>query len=188
MSRPTLRPRPHRSIPAILVALVLLVVAVLTVWTSVQRLAVGTWPSWWSALAPVQGASWGTPTVIAVAAGACLIGLVLLLAAILPGAPSAVPLSGSDDRHELVVTRSGLARLVTGSASRVSGLDGVSTSVGGRQVSVRVTTPSAQTADVQQRVADDVRSRIADLGLRPEPRVTVTARSTAARATEGGAR
>lgn len=81
-----LRPRPSRAVPAVICGLVLLAVGVLLVWAAVARLTQGQWPAfftavstWLSTLSWNSAGSWTAGIILAAA------GLVLLLAALVPG-------------------------------------------------------------------------------------------------------
>ena len=178
-----LRRRPARVVPAVVIAVVLLALGVGLVWIAVLRLSSGSWPgfvgragSWTAAL------SWGSAVTIAIAAGIAVIGLVLLLAALIPGKPTALRmntdvLGGEQARTEAVMTRSAVAKLATARADEVDGVDSVSASVGAGSVRVAVKTPSAQRGDVESAVTGRVRDALQAAGLDPMPRISVDART-----------
>ena len=179
MSRPVLRRRPGRAVPATIVALALLAVGVIALWTVGQRLVTGAVPSLWAAPVAAADAAWASPAVWWVSGGALVLGVLPLVITLVPGAPSAERLVGTDDQHEVVVTRRGIARLVTTAAAQVSGVEGVQTSVGSRSVLVRVITSSHHTDSVEQRVGAQVGAALGALGLDPAPRVVARARTRA---------
>lgn len=183
---PSLLHHSSRSVPATVVAVVLLAIAVVVVWASVSRLTAGDWPGWASDSArQVTGATWGSAPVIAACAIAAVIGLVLLLAAILPGPRSGttVRLPGSRTGSaparttEAIINRRAIARLLTAEADLVDGVDGVTATVSGRKVSLLLDTPSSQRAELEQKVITRARNRLAELDLQPMPRITATART-----------
>lgn len=183
---PSLLRHSSRTVPATVVALVLLAIAVIVVWASVGRLAAGTWPTWaGSAARQLTAATWGSTAVIATCAVAAVIGLVLLLAAILPGPRSGttvrLPGSRADAAParstEAIINRRAIARLLTAEADLVDGVDGVTATVSGRKVSLQLDTPSSHRAELEQAVTTRARNRLAELDLQPMPRITATART-----------
>jgi hypothetical protein len=179
-----LRRRPARTVPATITAAVLLALGVGLVWAAVQRLARGSWPgfadqtaSWLAAL------TWGDVWVLILSIGVALLGLILLVAAIKPGAPTAMTLdSGSsadttEASTEVVMTRRSVAKLATARAGQVDGVDSVSSVVGARKVTVTVKTPSQQRSEIEQQVRDRVTGALQSAGLAPMPAVVVRART-----------
>lgn len=180
----SLRRRPARTVPATITAVVLLALGVGLVWAAVQRLAQGSWPSfadrtgsWLAAL------TWGNVWVLILSIGVAVLGLILLVAAIKPGPPTAMTVdSGSsadaaDASTEVVMTRRSVAKLATARAGQVDGVDSVSSVVGARKVTVTVKTPSQQRGEIEQQVRDRVTGALQSAGLAPMPAVVVRART-----------
>lgn len=174
-----LRRRPSRTVPATIVALVLLALGALTAIAAVSRLVQGTWPS--QATSPVSAVAaqtWGSTAVVVAAALAVLVGLVLLVAGLKPGGFGAAQLRGPEgelvEQTDYVLTNAAIARLAAAQADRVDGVDKVSASADGRRVRVRVTTTSEQTAQIRDRVVQRVSGTLAASGLDPAPRVSAT--------------
>jgi len=170
--------RPRRTVPAVLVAAVLLAVAVLVIWSSVQVLLgqqpvvpfadVAAAPA---ALTPAE------PLVLAAAALCALVGLVLVVVAVVPGAPTVLPLATPAEpasRLTAGVTRRSLIRTLSRAAA-VDGVDAAKVRLARRRVVVTARTPyrTAQ-PDLTDQVRAAVTARLADIGLaRP---VTVAVR------------
>lgn len=178
----SLRRRPARTIPATITALVLLALGVGLVWAAVERLAQGSWPPFADQTAAwVEAWTWGSVIVLVVFIAVAVIGLVLLIAAIKPGPPTALTLDqGSDGagvHTEVVMTRRSVAKLATARAGQVDGVDSVSTVVGARRVTLSVSTPSQQGQAIEQQVRDRVTGALQAAGLAPMPAVVVRART-----------
>ena len=180
----SLRRRPARTVPATITAVVLLALGVALVWAAAQRLAQGSWPvfadrtaSWMATL------TWGDVWVLILSIGVAVLGLILLVAAIKPGPPTAMTLdSGSsadtaDASTEAVMTRRSVAKLASARAAQVDGVDSESTDVGARKVTVTVKTPSQQRSEIDQQVRDRVAGALQSAGLAPMPAVVVRART-----------
>ena len=178
-----LRRRPSRPVPALIVALALLTIAVTTVWLSVLRLASGAWPgSVVQAANWAQDVSWGSTTAIAAASGVAVIGVVLLLCAIIPGRYSAMrirsdDLDGGGASTELVMPRGSVARLAAARAAEVVGVGTVSTSAGDRSVSLSVTTRSDERESLGNTVKQRVGEALQSAGIDPLPRISVNVRT-----------
>ncbi len=174
-----LRRRPSRTVPATIVALVLLALGVLTAVAAIARLVTGSWSA--SVTRPagsVAGQTWGSSVVLTAAVVALVLGLVLLVAGLKPGAYRSTHLRGPVgdpvDQTDYVITNAAVARLAAGQADLVDGVDKVSASAGGRRVHLRLTTSSEQTDEIRDRVVRGVTESLATTGLDPAPRVTAT--------------
>jgi hypothetical protein len=178
----SLRRRPARTIPATVTAAVLLALGIGLVWAAVARLAQGSWPAFADQTAAVVATwTWGSVAVLLVSLAVAVIGLVLVIAALKPGQPTALTLDGGSDgagvHTEVVMTRRSVAKLATARAGQVDGVDSVSTVVGARRVTVTVRTPSQQGQTIEQQVRDRVSGALQAAGLAPMPSVVVRART-----------
>lgn len=181
---PSLLHHSSRALPAILVALVMLAVGVAAAWAAIERLGAGNWPTWASAgVRSLSGVSWNNPALLAGCAVVAVVGLVLLLAAVLPGARNGTTVtlpgdaSGATRSTEAMINRRALARLLTAEADLVDGVDGVTATVSRKRVTLSVDTPSTHRGKLEETVTGRVRGRLDELGLRPMPRITVNART-----------
>lgn len=183
----SLRHRPARTIPATIVAAVLLLLGVGLVWVAVLKLVNGGWPTFLGSVSSwLTGLTWGATLALAIAIAVLVVGLVLLVAALAPGKPNAMVLANKSDaevqdntvKTEYVMTRRSLTKLAKAHADRVDGVDQVSVTTTARQVKLRVKTASEQTTDIQQTVTDRVRDALTATGLKPVPRVSTIARTT----------
>lgn len=192
MSRSTprntsLRRRPSRTVPALLVSALMLLAGVGLSWVSISRLAQGVWPAFFRGPRTWLGdLSWDSPSTWAIGAGLVLIGLILLLAALIPGQYNALridaPESHSESaqrstRRDYVLTRGGLAKLAGARADQVDGISAVSASATPRRVNLSVSTPLRETRQLQARIVEAVEDRINSLGLSKPVRVNVSVRT-----------
>lgn len=174
---------PSRTIPSSLTAVVLLLVAVGLGWLAIARLVQGSWPAGVeTAAGGAEPLTWADPLMWAAGIILAVLGLILLLAAVLPGHFSAVRLddtrseSGAE-RMSVVVPNSSLARLAVSEAAIIDGVGGVRASAGPRRVDVNVTTPLRETSSLAAEVRDAVRTRFEGLGAQPVPKVVVHTRT-----------
>lgn len=110
-----------------------------------------------------------------------LLGLVLLLAAVLPGRRTGVPvdLTVTDaDQSEVVITQRGVAGLAAAAADEVDGVESVDVSVSARLVRVEVVTASRSDVEsVRSAVQSSVEDRLDVLGSGPVCEVRTRVRS-----------
>lgn len=174
-----LRRRPSRIVPATVVAVVLLALGVLTAIAAISRLVTGTWDTLVTRPAgAVATQTWGSSLVVTVAALTFVVGLVLVVAGLKPGAYRTARLHGPTgdgvEQTDYVITNAAIARLAAGRADLVDGVDKVAASVDGRRVRLRLTTSSEQGAQIRDRVVQGVSDSLTAAGLDPAPRVSAT--------------
>jgi hypothetical protein len=186
----SLRRRPSRTAPAVVVATLLTVGGAAGVWATAERLATGSWPTWVGGLHRWGGTqAFGSVAVIAVSTAVALLGLLLVVTALRPGMPNAYDIdlgapagpaeSGTPSPStEFVMTRRAVATLATAHADLVDGVDSVSATVSSRRVALWVSTSSAQTDDIERLVTSRVAEALVAVGLSPTPTVTTTIRTT----------
>ena len=96
-----LRRRPSRTVPAIVVGIVLLAASVALAWASIARLIDGTWST--LLLGPrdwLVGLHWDDPSLWIIGIVAVVVGVVLLLCALIPGAFSALTVRNATARAD----------------------------------------------------------------------------------------
>lgn len=188
----SLRHRPVRTVPAMIVAVILLLLGIGLVWIAVLKLTNGTWPTFLGSVSSwLSNLTWGATLALTIAIAVLLVGLVLLIAALTPGKPNAMLIThnsaagtqnsgaqNSTAKTEYVMTRRSVAKLASAHADLVDGVDQVAVTTNARQVKLRVKTASEQTGDIEQRVTDRVCNALTATGLNPMPRVSTTARTT----------
>ena len=177
-----LRRRPSRTVPATIVAVVLLAVGVLAAITAIARLVNGTWASQVTSPArKVSGLTWGSAAIITASVVLALVGLILLIAGVKLGAFKTAQLQPpAGDRigeSDFVISTRAMARLAAAEADTVDGVDKVSASASGRKVYLTVTTTSEQGDQIRSRVQQGVVERLTAAGVSPAPKVSTTVRT-----------
>ncbi|MEV0405390.1 DUF6286 domain-containing protein [Actinoallomurus sp. NPDC050550] len=120
--------------------------------------------------------AWGDPAVLAVAGGVALAGLLLLLAALLPGRGSVATLVWSTRRCALGVERAGLCAALEAAVLDVPGIAEARVRLRGmprRRAVVHAATGYRNPGTLREIVAEAVRARGDDIGLARAPRVVV---------------
>lgn len=156
--------RPRRSWPAVITALLVLVLAVVAAAEVIAALAGNP-----LRLIPVGAATeyattttWSEPSVQIASAVLAFIGLALIVLALVPGRGRWMALRTDDPALVVGLTRPALRRAVASAAHDVSGVDKVNVAVRGNRMKVHVTTglrdserlPAEVTAAVQRRLED----------------------------------
>jgi hypothetical protein len=165
--------RPRRSLPVILLALVLLAAAVLVAISCIQLLLHQNPLIPFGALAAF-GASlrWNAPITIVVGVVAAALGLILLAAGLLPGKPTVLPLS-NNGRTSAGVSRRSLRRDLTTAAASADGVRSAAVRVRRGRVVATVRTPAADTAGVAEQVRTLLDERLTAIALARRPRLRI---------------
>ncbi|GAB3547119.1 hypothetical protein J2S53_003077 [Actinopolyspora lacussalsi] len=175
--------RSRRSLSATLAALVLLAAAVLVSIASIQHLS-GHPPivSTTTLAADVLGRTWDDPIVVTTGVLAVLLGLILLVAGLLPGKPTVLPLAndpaGTGAEHtDAGVSRRTLGKDLTTTAAAADGVSSAALTVGRRRITATVRTPGADTREIGEQVRALLTDRLAEIVpvRTPTVRVKVTA-------------
>jgi hypothetical protein len=175
--------RPSRTVPASIVAVILLAIGALAAVLAIARLVNGTWPSQVTGAASSAAAlTWGSVAVIAGGAVVALVGLVLLVAGVTLGAFKTAQLQPGQSSDtvvdtDFVISTRAMARLAAARADQVDGVDKVSASASGRRVRLKVTTTSEQADEIRDHVQQGVSETLSGAGVRPMPRVIATVRT-----------
>ncbi|TDE33077.1 DUF6286 domain-containing protein [Actinomadura sp. 6K520] len=165
-----------RRVPSAMVAALLLTAAgVLTAIEVISALLdrpAGIFPYGW-----VDDAEWDDWYALAIFAALALLGLLFLLAALLPGRSRMVPLHGDDPGLVMGVSRRGLKRAVAAAAEEAPGVSGVTrVRLGRRRVRVVAKTPVHEPAGLDEGVAEAVHDRLDRLEPLPDRSVRVQLR------------
>ena len=172
--------RPRRGIPATLTALVALVLCALIATIAIQLIG-GRPPllSYQTIADNLHRAQW-RDLVVAITGGAvALVGLVLLLAAVIPGRAMVVPLGNDDtDDTDLVagVSRRSLALTLRSAAGAVDGVARVRLALRGRTVAVLAHADRTDDTGIADAVRAAVQRRIEQLSPATPPTVKVRVR------------
>ncbi|WP_370964484.1 DUF6286 domain-containing protein [Amycolatopsis sp. cg9] len=167
--------RPRRSVPAVLTAVVVLAACVLVAVVAIQTI-VGErpWISFGSVASALHDLRW-TDAVPAVAGGVvALLGLVLVLGAVLPGALTVLPLGGPFDAG---AARGSYRSTLRAAAASVDGVSGAAVKVGARRVKVRVKTARTRPDGLADAVRAAVGHRLDQIGPATRPAVSVRVRA-----------
>lgn len=166
--------RPSRTIPAGLLAAMLLILGGLGVWLLGTYLVNGTWPgAASSAVTGISDTTLGSPVIQAVAVVLAVVGLAMLLAAIVPGRPSRVPVLADDIPGETALSRRDLARRIQRRAENVDGVHSARVVARPRAIDVRVETVVDDTAPVARAATAAVDEAVRELRPADSPRSRV---------------
>lgn len=175
---PTLRRRPARMIPSVLVCLAILIPAGCLLWAIVVRFIEGTWPEPIASGAPaVLATPLSDPGVIAAAVVLALLGAVLILCAVIPGSHrhSRLDVAGElrTGSQETVLTHTGTAHILRARTGRLDGVEAVTAGVTGRRAQLTVHTPLHETREVTDRVRAVAEDTLAGIPFTRPPAVSV---------------
>ncbi|WP_026549662.1 DUF6286 domain-containing protein [Arthrobacter sp. Br18] len=180
---PALRRRSSRSLPATIIAILLLTTAALAVWIGVTRITTAEWPPFLASIREdVASLAWDSPALWTTAIILILIGLVLLLTAILPGKHNTARIQGPDsaDEHfsETAMSRRGVARLAVAHVDQTDGVDSSTVKATAKKVDVHVRTPLHDAGNLSEQLTSSLTRKLQDVGLNPTPKVSVRVRAT----------
>ncbi|WP_410631216.1 DUF6286 domain-containing protein [Amycolatopsis sp. cmx-4-83] len=167
--------RPRRSVPALLSALVLLGACVVITVVAVQMLlGERPWLSYDAVAGTLHDLRW-TDVLPAVAGGVlALLGLVLVLAAVVPGAATVLPLNGLFDAG---AARGGYRSTLRAAAAGVDGVARARVKLGKRRAKIRVDTTRSRPEGLADAVHAAVTQRLEQIGPAGRPTVTVRVRA-----------
>jgi hypothetical protein len=169
--------RPRRTIPAVVVATLLLAACVLVALSAIQVL-LGQPPFVPVARLVVAGHElrWHDIVVIVAGAVAAMLGVVLLAGAVFPGAPVVLALEDHPDTGEGVaagVTRRSLRRTLVHSAETTDGVASARLRLRRRSVRMTVRSHRLDLTDVDSRVQETVDHRLDSIELADRPALHV---------------
>lgn len=171
--------RPRRTVPGVLVAAVLAAGGIVgCIWAASAALGHPLWNIPYGDFAgPLQSTvHWDDTRTLAIAAAVSFVGLVLLLIAVIPGRPRAIPLASGDDSVVVGVPRRSLRRSLRWLAEEVPGIDSAKVRARRQSVTVRATTQLRDTAGLRESVQTVVQERLEALDPLWPPRVKVRLR------------
>ena len=142
--------RPSRSVPSIILALLLLAAGGLGVWLLGHRIVSGTWPDRAvTTLDAIGSATLGSVAVLIIAGIVAVCGLVMILMALWPGVPERVEILPDAVPGQTAVTRRDLAGLVRTQVEQVDGVHSVAVTIRRSRVDVLVLSVLDNLAPVQ---------------------------------------
>lgn len=162
--------RPRRSVPATLTALVVLAACVLVAIVSIQ-LIVDEPP--WVDYRAVGRVRWNE-LVPAIAGGvAAVLGVLLVLAAVIPGRLTVFPLHSAETGIDSGASRRSYRSTLRAAASGVDGVSGAKLKLGRNQVAAVVSTERTITDGLADAVREALDRRLTQIGPIERPRVKV---------------
>ncbi|NRQ37221.1 hypothetical protein HII36_36095 [Nonomuraea sp. NN258] len=167
--------RPHRSIPASIVAIVLTLLSLLIAAETISAL-IGRplrWLPYDGMLAGASSTPWSHPLALLGAGLVTLIGLALLLIALIPGRPRLVPVRTGDPELVIGLRQKSFARALAHAAEEVPGVHHAQASIRGRTVAVTPFTSGWDPDAFGSAVHDAVLTRLAALNPVEPYRVAV---------------
>ncbi|RZQ64609.1 DUF6286 domain-containing protein [Amycolatopsis suaedae] len=167
--------RPRRRVPSTLTALALLAACVVVAAVAIQLiLGQPQWIDYDRVATTLHGLRWNDP-LTAVAGGLlALLGLVLLLAAVLPGRLIVIPLDGDPDSG---ASRRGYRNTLRAAAA-VDGVSALKLRVRRRRIKAVVRTNRGTTAGLDEAVRAGLERRLDQIRPSTRPALTVNVRST----------
>jgi hypothetical protein len=181
---------PRRSIPATVVALVILAGCVLVAVSCIQQLTGHPPVVSWAQLADYgRRLHWHDATVLTAGGIAAGLGVVLLACAVLPGIPTMLPLAGDHDTTDPVAAGNDRAAVDAGLARRslqhalrhaaadADGVTGASVRANNRTVVSTVRSPLRNRAEVGDLVGQQLQRRLDLVALARRPRLRIHVRT-----------
>lgn len=167
--------RPARTTPVVLLALVLIVLGGLGVWTLGSLVLDGEWPaSVSSTIAGLGGLRLDSTPVLVTGCVLAALGALLILAAILPGGRSRMHLFGDDVPGSTVISRRDLAGQVRARTEEVDGVQGTRVELHGHTLTVHARTVVDDVAPVEAGVLGAAQAAVA--ALRPDTMPSIRVR------------
>ncbi|MGW5701611.1 DUF6286 domain-containing protein [Amycolatopsis japonica] len=168
--------RPRRSVPAVLVALVVLAGCVLAAAVAVQTI-IGEkpWISYDAIASALHDLRWSDPLPAIAGGVVALLGLLLLVSAVVPGKPTVLPLEGGTDSG---ASRRSYRSTLRTAASTVDGVSAAKLKVKRRAIVSVVTTGRTNTAGLADAVRSAIEHRLAQIGPAAVPAVRVRVKAT----------
>jgi hypothetical protein len=174
--------RPRRGVPAVLTAVVLVSACALVATVAIQTL-LGRTPviGYRAAADALHGVRWSDLPPALAGGAAVVLGLVLLLAAVLPGTPTVLPLDDDETAIESGASRRSYRSTLRAAASSVDGVSGAALSLGRRKVAAVVRTDRTNTDGLAEAVRASLDHRLDQItpSSRPELKIKIKAARSA---------
>ncbi|WP_431875891.1 DUF6286 domain-containing protein [Amycolatopsis sacchari] len=166
--------RPRRSLPATLVALVLLAASVLVAITAVQMLLhEHAWLSYDRAARALHELRWTDTAVLVAGVVAAVLGLLLFLCALVPGARTVLPLATDDTAIDSGASRRSYRSTLRAAAADVDGVSNAKLKVKARSVKAVVRTRRTNPAGLAETVEDSLAHRLDQIAPARRPTVKI---------------
>jgi hypothetical protein len=173
-----MRRLPRRTIPAVITAVVLLSVCVLTAVSAIQLLAGRRPLISYAAIADLAHTTpWNSLAVASIACLVMLIGIILLLSAILPGRATVIPLQATETDMDTGASRRSLRSTLRAAATAVDGVTAATLTLRGKTVTAAVRTHRTTPEGLAEAVRAAISHRLDQISpaTRPAVRVRVAA-------------
>lgn len=166
--------RPRRSLPATLVALVVLAGAALVATSCIQVL-LGRRPllPWHTVARAGASLTWTAGPVVVLAIVAAGLGLVLVAAALLPGRATVLALVSSPTNTRAGIARNSLRRDLASTAGQADGITAARISVTRRRIRAQVRAAGGTSSELGEHVHRLLTQRLDALALAHRPRLRV---------------
>ena len=172
--------RPRRGLAAAIVALVLCGAGALTAVVAIQMLlGERPWISYDWVARTLHDTHWPDTAVLIGGITLSVLGLLVLLAAVLPGRPTVLPLRDHESGLDSGASRRSFRGTLRVAAASVDGVSAARLSLGRRKVRAAVRTNRVTTAGLDDAVRTAVEHRLAQIG--PAGDLTVLARASTTR-------
>jgi hypothetical protein len=174
--------RPRRSLPATLTAVALLAASALVATSAIQMIA-GRRPilSYEAVAETLNRTRWDGWGAVVAGGVAAALGLVLLLAAVLPGSATVVPLDDDGNGLDAGASRRGLRTTLRGVVAEVDGVSSATLAVRRHRVTAKVHTDRASGEGLADAVYAALERRIEEIALAARPALRVRVLSTRSR-------
>lgn len=129
----------------------------------------------------LKGVTWQDPIVRGVAAGAVVLGLLLLITALRRGAPGTLALPTTTEGVNVRAHRRGVERSVVSAVRRTDGVTGATAHASRRKVTVVARTSLRDSGDLRSTVQRAVDAQVSEMGLGDRLRSSVSVDSRGAR-------
>ncbi|AIJ24759.1 MULTISPECIES: DUF6286 domain-containing protein [Amycolatopsis methanolica group] len=174
--------RPRRSVPAALTALALLAAAVVVAVSAIQTLlGEQPWLSYDTAARTLHDLQWTDLPVAIAGLVVAVLGLVLLLAAILPGALTVLPLKANADDVDAGVCRRSYLSTLRAAASTVDGVAHAKLKLHRRTVAAVVRTDRAKPDGLDGAVRSALTERLEQIQPATPPKLKVVVKAPRSR-------
>lgn len=160
--------RPRRTVPAVSAALLLLAAGLAVTVSLIQRLTGNReFLSYDSIARHLHDLTWDDPLVAAAALVAVVLGVLLLLAAVLPGRATVLPLSSGDppDRIDGGVRRKDLSAVLRAAANSIAGVHSARVRIRRHTVTVTARTDLHENQGLADRICELVGVRAREAGF-----------------------
>ncbi|MCF2586697.1 DUF6286 domain-containing protein [Brevibacterium sp. UCMA 11752] len=184
MSTRLFRARPARVVPAVILAILILAIAVALGWAAIAAIVSdgsgsSALSSGFSGFAALGTMSWAAAAIITAGAVITVLGLIFLIIGISPGAKRNIGYRAQApehiDRFEVVLPTSALSNLAAAAADSVDGVSSVRAASNASSTNVTFSTPVRDSDEIRHDVDAAVTQRFASIAFDRTPTVKVRA-------------